>query len=158
MGIICQKTEIENVRRLGKKSNRPRPIIVTLTTVGRKIEILKNNKSLQETNLYVKADYTQSVLQKRKDLQEELKNKLKQGEKVILRYDKIISLEKKVVNQRKQQKRGLSESPKNIDEANKIENVTENKIYQSSKKNKMYNISSYMKRRTPNKEINNDSE
>lgn len=155
MGINCQKTEIENVWRLGKKSDRPRPVIVTFTTVGRKIEILKNNKSLRGTNLYVKADYTQSVLQKRKELQQELKNKLKQGEKVILRYDKIISLERKEVSPKKIQKRGLSESPKIVGQSNKTESINEKKIYHSSKKNKMYNISSYMN--TPNKEIN-DSE
>lgn len=149
MKIDCRRSEIENIRRLGPKREKTRPVIVTLTTVGKKINILKNNKTLKESNIYVKPDYPKSVLQKRKDLQEELKKRRELGEQVALRYDKIVTVKRNEAKQNRTQKRELSESPGNAD-LYKGKNREGSKIYQSRKKNKTYDISSYMQRPTTN--------
>lgn len=119
------------------------------------------NKTLEGANLYVKADYTQSVLQKRKDLQEELKKKREQGENVVLRYDKIITLKGKENKQKKSQKRDLSESPGKIDQQCEKEKQG-NTSYQSRKKTKTYDISTYMQKasspRTDKREEQDDSD
>lgn len=142
MGINCQESEIEEIRRLGKKNDRVRPIMITLTTVRRRFEILKRNKSLETLNMYVKEDYPLSVLQKRKDLQEELKKERAQGKNAVLRYDKIVILTNHKERSR-QQKRTLSESPKEGGNCYRHE-TRQKKIDQVPKKNKPNNIISYM--------------
>lgn len=153
MGISWQKNEIEDIRRIGKKSDKIRPIVLTLTTVRRKFEILKRNKTLERLSSYVKEDYPLSVVQRRKDLQDELKKERELGKKVALRYDKIITLNdnhqkpkyKSNTDGKRQQKRNLSESPNDTGNNGGTSNE-EGKINQIPKKNKTYNISSYMQR------------
>lgn len=116
MEIQCQRWEVENVIRKGKKSEKVRPVVVTLTTVSKKIEILKKKKMLYNTTLYVKEDFTPSVLQKRKDLQEELKREREAGKRVFLRYDKIVTLQghtrtHHTHGERITNKRSISKSP-----------------------------------------------
>lgn len=95
MKTLCAKKDVEQVRRIGKAGEKIRPIVVTLNTLGLKIQILKNSKFLEDTKICVKEDFTSKVLQKRKELQEELKQRKEQGENVILKYDKIITLKSK---------------------------------------------------------------
>lgn len=97
MEVQCQKWEIENVTRRGKKYGQIRPVVVTITTTSRKIELLRKKKILQNTNIYIKEDYSPAVLQKRKELQEECKREWESGKKVALRYDKIVTLRPKSV-------------------------------------------------------------
>ncbi|XP_037866492.1 uncharacterized protein LOC119628438 [Bombyx mori] len=63
MKLSCEKYDIENVKRIGRKGNKVRPIIVALTTLGKKIEILKNRKSLASTSYYIQEDYPKKVLE-----------------------------------------------------------------------------------------------
>lgn len=143
MNIDCHRGEIEEVRRLGRKSDKMRPIIVTLTTVGRKIEILKNKKSLDGSSVYLKEDYSQKVLEKRKQLQEELKREREAGKNVALRYDKIVELKKYRVeteNTRKQ-KRPMSKSP---EITNNKDEASNRNVKQIPKKNKTASIASYL--------------
>ncbi|CAG5013246.1 unnamed protein product [Parnassius apollo] len=93
LNIKCEKHYIESVRRLGKKSDKIRPIVTTLLTMGMKIEILKNKKNLETTSYYIKEDFPLEVLKKRKELQGEVEMLKEQGKKAIIKYDKIILLE-----------------------------------------------------------------
>ncbi|XP_022835384.1 uncharacterized protein LOC111362865 [Spodoptera litura] len=93
MNVTCQRWEIETVYRLGKKDGkRIRPVIVSTTTTSRKILLLKHKRTLDNTGLYIKDDYSPAVLQKRQELQDELKRRRLEGEKVALRYDKIVKI------------------------------------------------------------------
>lgn len=95
MQIPCEQRDIELVRRLGKRNGKIRPVALTVTTMGLKIKILRNKKSLENSNIYIKEDYSPNILQKRKELQEEFRSRREQGENIILKRDKIISLENK---------------------------------------------------------------
>ncbi|XP_046976530.1 uncharacterized protein LOC124542645 [Vanessa cardui] len=82
-------------RRMGKHlEGKVRPIVVTFTTYGRKITILKNKKCIQNKTIYIKEDYPPQVLEARKKLQEKLKKEKKDGKIAYLRYDKPIVREK----------------------------------------------------------------
>ncbi|XP_046976657.1 uncharacterized protein LOC124542816 [Vanessa cardui] len=93
--LECDKKELEMVRRMGKHlEGKVRPIVVTFTTYGRKITILKNKKCIQNKTIYIKEDYPPQVLEARKKLQEKLKKERKDGKIAYLRYDKLIVREK----------------------------------------------------------------
>lgn len=109
MHIPCGKSNIESVRRLGKKESKIRPVVVTFTTLGKKIEILKNKKSLAEKSFYVKEDFPKEILNKRRELQTQLKKERENGKYAVLRYDKLIVREKEAIHTNK---RHLSVSPK----------------------------------------------
>ncbi|XP_046976329.1 uncharacterized protein LOC124542421 [Vanessa cardui] len=127
MKITCQKWDIENVNRMGKYSGKIRPIVVTISTTSRKIEILKKKKSLNNTNIYLKEDFPPSVLQKRRDLQETLKQERESGKRVVLRYDKIVTLKKhepelRTPTERNANKRFMSTSPEDASNENEFSN------------------------------------
>lgn len=94
MEIPCEKNEIEYIGRMGKKGSKPRPIRVTFTTFGKKIVILQNKKLLEGTGAYIKEDYPPKVLETRKLLIPELNEYRNKGTKAILKYDKLIVIEK----------------------------------------------------------------
>lgn len=143
MNIDCHRGEIEEVRRLGRKSDKIRPVIVTFTNVGRKIEILRNKKSLEGSPVYVKEDFSPKVLEKRKQLQGELRREREAGKKVALRYDKIVELKNYEVgtgNTRKQ-KRPLSLSP---EMSSVTDGESSRNVKQVPKRNKSVSIASYL--------------
>ncbi|CAH2207428.1 jg1548 [Pararge aegeria aegeria] len=92
MELSYRENDIESLRRLGKRGSNARPVVVTMSTLGRKIELLRNKHKLSKTSIYIKEDFSQKTLQKRKELQEEIKIRRGQGENVVLRRDKIIKL------------------------------------------------------------------
>lgn len=144
MNISIEQSEIEFVRRLGKRENKTRPLLVTFTTMGRKIEILKNKETLKASLIKIKEDFPQEVLLKRKELQEEVEKERKLGKNVVLRYDKIVTLpgspkNKNCVGDTRKQKRNLSESP-----TYQTTVINESNVKQIPKKNKTNNITSYM--------------
>lgn len=118
MKVPCSPSEVESVRRIGKRGDKPRPIVLTLTTTGKKLQILKRKKTLDDSTYYIKEDFPAKILNIRKELQEELNKKREEGTNAVLRYDKIIILERKTPTQAKRQnnnKRNLSESPEKVD-------------------------------------------
>lgn len=148
MGVLCQRWEIETVTRIGKNNGRTRPVVVTITTTSRKLELLRKKKALENTNIYIKEDYSPAVLQKRKELQEELKRERESGKMVALRYDKIVTLnsQKSVYQTSKEKnpnKRLLSESPKSVNIPKT--SCNEERIKQVQKKNKPQNITNYLR-------------
>lgn len=112
LNIRCDITGIEYVRRLGKKGEKVRPIVVTLLTMGIKINILKNKKRLEKYPYYIKEDFPLEILKKRKELQKELQKAREEGKQGFIKYDKLIILENRAdQQQRTNKKRNLSESP-----------------------------------------------
>lgn len=90
--VECFKNEIQHIRRLGKKTDKPRPVIVGFTTYGMKIRILKNKSKLEGTGNYIKEDFSPKILNERKELQEQLKKERENGKNAIIKYNKIIIL------------------------------------------------------------------
>ncbi|CAB3229687.1 unnamed protein product [Arctia plantaginis] len=96
----------------------------------------------------MKEDYTPAVLAKRKELQEEFKHRRLSGEKVILRYDKIVTLKprEQVTGPPKGKtynKRFLSESPEDKNNSKALNSAEQSK--QVPKKNKPQTITSYLR-------------
>lgn len=141
MGIQCSKSEIEMVRRMGKKNeNQVRPINITLSTFGKKISILKNKKTLETSKIYIKEDFPPKILEARKALQEQLQKERSEGKEAYLRYDRIVIREPKQNNlenlNSNTKKRELEVTPPPQQTKNSSVNVGQVK-YQIAKKNKV---------------------
>lgn len=104
--------DLESVRRKGKKTDKPRPVVVTFVTLGRKISILKHKGTLKDTPYYVKEDFPPSVLKIRKELQEQVKAEREKGLSAVIKYDRIVIL-KNTPATNYTKKRNLSNSPEN---------------------------------------------
>lgn len=148
MNIRCQTWEIATVSRKGKRDGRTRPVIVTLTTTSRKLELLRNKKTLNDTGIYIKEDFSPAVIQKRKELQEDLKRERDSGKNVVLRYDKLITLDRPIPvrrepTEKQSNKRLLSESPEAA-ESSKT-NSSEDRKRPTQKKNKPQTITNYLR-------------
>lgn len=81
--------DIQEVKRVGKKGDKPRPIIVTFATLGSKINILKQKRSLKDSQYHLSEDYPKYILEKRKELQLEANKEREKGNKVTIKYDKL---------------------------------------------------------------------
>lgn len=89
--IECNKNEIEFIRRMGKKEEgKIRPIIVTFTTFGKKLHILKTKKLLKDSGMYIKEDFPPEILETRKKLQEQVNKERSEGKIAFIKYDKIV--------------------------------------------------------------------
>ncbi|XP_045451531.1 uncharacterized protein LOC123660513 [Melitaea cinxia] len=82
--------DIQEIKRVGKKGEKPRPVIVTFSTLGSKISILKQKRLLKDTQYYFNEDYPKYILEKRKELQEEANREREKGNKVTIKYDKLV--------------------------------------------------------------------
>lgn len=110
-GIKMDNRDLQAIRRIGKKTEKPRPVVVTFTTVGTKILILKHKGALKDTQYYIKEDYPQQVLERRRELQTQVKMEREKGNEAIIKYDKLVIIQKKPENTRDNNKRNLSTSP-----------------------------------------------
>ncbi|CAH2109122.1 unnamed protein product [Euphydryas editha] len=129
--ISCDTSNIEAVRRLGKKGEKVRPIVITFNTLGFKIKIQKNKHHLKNTSYYLKEDYPFEILNKRKELKVQLQKEKDAGNTAFLKYDKIIISNKKQP-QKESSKRNLSESPETPHAGSKMFNkLTETTQYQN---------------------------
>ncbi|XP_072945489.1 uncharacterized protein [Epargyreus clarus] len=115
--------DIQEIKRIGKRGDRPRPIIITFTTLGQKINILKQKRVLNDTQFYLKEDFPKQILEKRKELQEQAKQEAEKGNKVRIKYDKLIK-------HKSNNKRSLPVSPENISKPQSEDSI------QAKKKNK----------------------
>lgn len=142
MEVDCTKLEVEAARRIGRKGEKIRPVVLTFSTLGRKIDVMKKWKTLQNTNYSIAEDYPPKILEKRKTLYEQARIERENGNKVLLKYDKLIILLSNSAEQQnkntRNNKRTLSQSPPST---NVNKETNENKrTAQIQKKNK---ISSY---------------
>ncbi|CAH2092835.1 unnamed protein product [Euphydryas editha] len=108
-GIHLDSQEISQIHRIGKQSNKNRPVIISLTTTWKKHLILKNKRNFP-TNVYVKEDFPKDVLEVRKQLQPQVEAERKNGNKAFIKYDKLI-VKKQINDNREKRKREKTESP-----------------------------------------------
>lgn len=140
--VPCDNNNIESVRRVGKKGEKPRPVVITFNTMGLKIKIQKNKNALQNTQFYIKEDYPVEILNKRRELQTQLQNEREAGNIAFIKYDKLI-VQQKNKNPKNNQlsKRNLSESPEiTSHNSQPVGSVTR----QPPKKNKVSNMKDYI--------------
>nr|XP_023023462.1 uncharacterized protein LOC111511662 [Leptinotarsa decemlineata] len=88
--IKLEVIEITNIYRLGRRSNSTRPVLLTLLSNLRKIEILKNCYKLKGSNFTVSEDLTKKEVAERKILLIHLKEAKKNNRQAILRRNKLI--------------------------------------------------------------------
>lgn len=138
--IECDKTELQMVRRMGKfDENKVRPIVVTFTTYGRKISLLKNKKNMKSETIYIKEDFPPHVLEIRKNLQEQLQQEKAAGKIAHLRYNKLIIREptEKNENQTRDKKERNKKRILEITPPHRNENPNRELTQRALKKNKI---------------------
>ncbi|XP_026475468.1 uncharacterized protein LOC113380445 [Ctenocephalides felis] len=116
--------DLQVVRRLGKKGDKPRPTLISFSNLSTKINILKQKKALRDTCYYMKEDYPKQILEKRRQLQEQLKIERENGNMAFLKYDKLVI-------PKQTSKRKFSASPSKL-----TEEMSKGRITQTNKKNK----------------------
>ncbi|CAH2108778.1 unnamed protein product [Euphydryas editha] len=142
--LSCDRSQIEAIRRLGKKGGNFRPIVITFSTVGFKLKILKNKSYLRNTSYYIKEDYPKEVLNKRKELQAQLHKEREAGNIAFIKYDKLIVLNKNKSNHNQQMgKKNMSESPEIIP-PHSGGHKPQHESKKPSKKNKASNMRDYI--------------
>ncbi|KAJ8714781.1 hypothetical protein PYW07_003006 [Mythimna separata] len=94
--------------------------------------IFKQKKVLEATPYYIKEDYPEYVLNKRKELQEQVRIEKEKGNSVRIKYDKIVIMNKNS-NTSNHNKIMLSNSPENITTCT---NSNDEHKTQANKKNK----------------------
>lgn len=134
IGIPIQGVEIQSVKRLGKKGNKPRPVSVELTTLGTKINILKNKRRLEGSDMYVTPEFPVPILEKRKILKVQLKNELEKGNTAYLKYDKLIIKEKNTSKTNKKRQLSLSPSQSKYDFSSNMTRKNESTSQNTAKK------------------------
>ncbi|XP_059048839.1 uncharacterized protein LOC131844080 [Achroia grisella] len=107
--IHLESQEIANLYRIGRPSNKNRPVVVSFTTKWKK-HLVQQNKTNLPQGIYLKEDYSREVLVTRKELQPKLEEERKKGNIAYLKYDKLI-VKKANENNREKRKRDKSESP-----------------------------------------------
>lgn len=91
--VEISRNEIEFVRRIGNTSKTTRPIVFATTTLGKKIEILKNKNKLDNTGTYIKQDFTKKEMEKRKTVKLNLQKEVEKGNKAVIKSGKLIIME-----------------------------------------------------------------
>lgn len=104
------RRDIKEVKRIGKKGEKSRPIIITFSTLGIKIDIFRQRNMLKDSGYYITEDYPQNILEKRKKLQEQARIEKEKGKIVTIKYDKLVIRERNETLG-KNNKRMLSTSP-----------------------------------------------
>lgn len=106
--VKVQNYEINNMYRLGKLgTGKIRPILLSLTSYNKKIEILKNKKKMSK-NTHITEDFSRETLEKRRELQSQLKEEREKGNEAYIKNNKIIIKEKR---ENEKRKRDTSTSP-----------------------------------------------
>ncbi|CAK1594407.1 unnamed protein product [Parnassius mnemosyne] len=92
--VEIQQSELQALRRLGKKGHKTRPISVMFTTLGKKISILKNKNKLENTNIYIKHEFPAKILKIREELKIQQQKENEKGNIAYIKYDKLVVKEK----------------------------------------------------------------
>ncbi|XP_047540926.1 uncharacterized protein LOC125073888 [Vanessa atalanta] len=90
LDVNIDDNDISKLYRIGKlTSEKTRPIIITLATYNKKMEILKNKNKMPQPS-YITEDFTKETLQKRKELQNELRLQRERGNYVYIKNNKVV--------------------------------------------------------------------
>lgn len=92
MGVGMEvQQDIDEVRRIGKpRDGVIRPILLKLTTINKKWEILGQSKKLRGTDIWVDEDYTKEVIEERKILYPQVKMARENGHRAFIKHNKLI--------------------------------------------------------------------
>ncbi|CAH1638413.1 unnamed protein product [Spodoptera littoralis] len=109
LNINIGEFEINKIFRIGRKSpgGKPRPVLLSFVNSWKKNEIMKVRKNLKD--IYITEDYSKEVLERRKILQNKLKEERMKGNFAYLSYDKLVVKENNTNIEKR--KRGKSSSP-----------------------------------------------
>lgn len=90
INVKLEEYEINKIYRIGtKESNvKPRPVVITLTNMWKRNEILKNKK--KTSNIYITEDFPKKVLDKRRSLLPLLHEEWSKGNYAFINYDKLV--------------------------------------------------------------------
>lgn len=117
MKVDCGKRDIECVSRVGKKSEKVGPIIVTFTAMGKKRDYSKTRKCCESPVISkLEKIFSRIFLKEERSLVPHLRvqQKREQGKGAFIRYNKLIILLGKVNTNHERQKSNLSQSPKAV--------------------------------------------
>ena len=92
LNIKTDEYTIEKAHRVGKRdtTGKPRPIVTKFNNYKLKESIMKNKKGLKGTNIYVREDFSQKVMAKRKELLPQMYEERRKGNIAFLRFDKLV--------------------------------------------------------------------
>lgn len=106
LDVKINEYDINKLHRIGKQTNgKTRPVLITLTTHNKKMEILRNKKKMPEPT-YITEDFSKETLEKRKILQQELKSEREKGHDVYIKGDKVVRKSKE--NEKRKRETSLS--------------------------------------------------
>lgn len=147
------ENDIDFVYRVGKKSDKVRPIKMGFVNCWKKSEILRNRKELKGTKIYVEEEISKEMLEENKKLIPKMKEERQKGNKAIIRNGKLIVEERQVkevfnnkdeeaverIMESNQKKRNLSEEGKNAvsQTAQKIKEAEKKHICSGVRKNSL---------------------
>ena len=111
LNISTDELTNERAHRAGRKdpSGRPRTIVAKFQNYKVKEAVLKNKKGLKGTNIFVREDFSQRVLARRKELLPQMHEERRKGNIAFLRYDKLVVYSGRSRNEN--QARSLPTSP-----------------------------------------------
>lgn len=90
MKLDIQLFEIDFIKKIkNPDKEKKRLLIVTLTTLRRKMEIIQNCKLLKDTQISIQEDFSKDVAQTRKTLYPIMKQMREQQKHAVIRYDKL---------------------------------------------------------------------
>lgn len=116
--------ELDFCRRLGNHSTKARPVLLAVTTQRRRFEILRNRGKLKDSNIFIREDSSPEDRKQEKELLAEMLRLRKEGKYAVLRSGKLIVRDRIDTNKTSgNNKRALSESPKEEDYKNKRVNL-----------------------------------
>ena len=92
LNIQMDEFTIERAHRVGRRNatGKPRTIVAKFNSYKVKESILKSKKGLKGTNVYVREDFSQKILAKRKELLPKMHEERRKGNIAFLRYDKLV--------------------------------------------------------------------
>uniref|UniRef100_A0A2A4JJB3 Endonuclease-reverse transcriptase n=1 Tax=Heliothis virescens TaxID=7102 RepID=A0A2A4JJB3_HELVI len=104
IGVTLEKYEINKIYRIGQiNKEKTRPILLSLVSGMKKIEIMRNKKKLKD--IYITEDYSKETLEIRKSLQPKLMEERKKGNFAYIKYDKLVVKESsRTTDKRKREK------------------------------------------------------
>lgn len=85
-----RESDIDFVRRIGKKNSYPRPVLLGLTRVHKRNQLLNKSRSFLNKNLRVDEDLPKNILASRKPIYRLAKHLSRGGSKAWFRKDKLI--------------------------------------------------------------------
>ena len=91
--ISTDEFSIERAHRMGRSesASKHRQIVTKFQNLKTKEAILKNKKYLKGTNMFVREDFSEKILAKRKELLPKMHEERRKGNFAFLRYDKLVT-------------------------------------------------------------------